>query len=203
MTVARPDVDLVRELLHYDPATGSLTWREREPRHFPGTEEQKRRYCSLWNGSFAGRPALNCPDFGYRSGSLLGRKALAHRVAWAVHYGKWPKNQIDHINGVRDDNRICNLRDATLVENRRNARMDKRNTSGVTGVCYDKTYERWRATISRRGRRVYLGTFEFFEDAIAARKEAERQADYADLHGSEARPYYPHRRDSYSKKSAT
>lgn len=85
--------------------------------------------------------------------------------------------QIDHINGNRDDNRIENLREVTIQENRKNVTV-ARNASGVVGVTWAKKEGNWRASISINGRAINLGHFQNLEDAIACRKQAELEYGY-------------------------
>jgi hypothetical protein len=195
MTKRHLTPDDMRQLLEYCPSTGKLFWRARDEHWFAGDEALRRRICKLWNHSFAGVEALTAPDGGYLSGNCLGRKMLAHRAAWAVYYGAWPEHTIDHINGIRDDNRIVNLRDVTRSQNQRNLRRDRRNTSGTTGVCFDAHNGFWVARISVDGGRVFLGAFSDLSDAVAARKAAEVRVGYARSHGSTTRPSYVHPRD--------
>lgn len=79
----------------------------------------------------------------------------------------------DHINGNTFDNRRCNLRVASLSQNNQNRRLSDRNSSGVKGVFWDKWNQRWRALITLNGRKMYLGSFHDFEDAVNARRTAE------------------------------
>ena len=93
-------------------------------------------------------------------------------LAWALRSGKWPEKYIDHINGQKDDNRWCNLREATNQENVRNqTKLRKNNTSGVHGVSQKRKL--WRADIRVDGHLIYLGSFVEIKDAKTARKEAE------------------------------
>lgn len=119
------------------------------------------------------------PHRGYLRVSIGRKRYKAHRVAWAIYYGEWPEDQIDHINGVRDDNRLSNLRAATNTENARNRRLPENSMSGVLGVRWDKNRWVWRVEIGDR----YLGSFESFRDAYAVRKEAEAAEGYHENHG--------------------
>ena len=107
----------------------------------------------------------------------------AHRVAWALHHGNWPSGQIDHINGDKTDNRICNLRDVVNAENARNSAMKSNNTSGVSGVYLHKQTGKWCAQINAFGKTVGLGLFVEKRDAVIARKAAERVLGYHQNHG--------------------
>lgn len=136
-----------------------------------------------WNTRYAGAPALSSVNgIGYRAGALLGTCQLAHRVAWAIHHGEWPKN-VDHINGKRTDNRIVNLRSVSRSQNQRNMKRNSNNTSGVTGVYSGYSPNTWRAAIKVRGRTIALGTYERKQDAMAARKAAERKYGFHPNHG--------------------
>src|SRR3546814_1788886 len=85
--------------------------------------------CKSFNNKHAGKPALVAPSrAGHLCGHVKGIPLLAHRVAWAIHYGEWPNGQIDHINGDPSDNRIANLRDVSALENARNAKLDRKST---------------------------------------------------------------------------
>lgn len=132
----------LRETLHYDPETGVFTWRVPPARN-------------VKNGSVAG-----ClTSHGYIQIGVKNRLYAAHRLAWLYVYGKWPTNLIDHINGVRSDNRITNLREATSAENQYNILKAKNNTSGVKGVTWSKQHKKWRAQCRVNGKNHRLGLF--------------------------------------------
>lgn len=107
----------------------------------------------------------------------------AHRIAWAIHYGEWPDGQIDHINGDKSDNRIVNLRDVTPRQNSRNSKLQKNSSSGVNGVRFDKKSGKWKAHIRVDEGTKHLGYFVRFEDAVAARKEADAIYGFHPNHG--------------------
>lgn len=86
-------------------------------------------------------------------------------------FGKWPTDLIDHINGVRFDNRICNLREATHVENCRNQKMYKNNSSGVKGISWNKPAKKWQVACACNGKRYHLGLFKDIHVAEQAIKE--------------------------------
>lgn len=169
-----PTVDELRAVLNYDPDTGSLTWKAREvdPKN--------------WNARHAGKPAFQTVIRGYLCGAVNRVLLRGHRVAWAIHYGKWPTHEIDHINGDKQDNRIVNLRDVTAAENRRNQRLRSNNNSGKIGVCYIPSRGNWRASITHDGQRVFLGSFASLSEAISARSAAEIQFGYHPNHGRQA-----------------
>lgn len=96
------------------------------------------------------------------------RATGAHRWAWKLMTGEWPAGQIDHINGVRDDNRWSNLRLATPAQNAQNCGKRAENKSGFKGVSWDKTAEKWVAQISINGKSKRIGRFKTPEEAHAA-----------------------------------
>ena len=102
------------------------------------------------------------------------RSIHAHRLAYYMTYGNLPR-VIDHINGNGSDNRIENLREVTQSENRMNARVRSDNASKVTGVYYRKDCDKWRAEITKDGNRSHLGFFKTKEEAVRARKDAEKE----------------------------
>lgn len=167
-----PTVDYLRKRLRYDPETGKLFWLDCDD------------MSNNWRLRFAGKEAFTCVCGGYQTGSIKYSGFRAHRVAWAIHYGEWPSNQIDHINGVRIDNRIENLRTVTSQENMRNIKMFSTNTSGVTGVSWVKARGKWMAMISVEGRNKNLGYFQSIDDAKAARAAAASRYGFSDRHGT-------------------
>ena len=176
--------EVLRELIDYDPETGALTWKVRGPEHFRCVEQSPEHAAKIWNSANAGKPALNYkgPD-GYRVGAIFGRNVRSHRAAWAIHYGRWPEYGIDHESGVRDDNRIINMRDVPGAENAKNLSRRKTNTSGVTGVSYFARTKKWVAMIKGDGKVRNLGYFHTIEEAAAARKVAERRYGFHPNHG--------------------
>ncbi len=111
---------------------------------------------------------------GYRSVHINGVYIKEHRAIFIYHKGRIPKNYvIDHINGNPLDNRIENLRAVTRSQNRQNSKVSVGNTSGTTGVHFNKQAQKWKSTIATNGKAKYLGFFSEKEDAIKARKEAE------------------------------
>lgn len=142
----------LKELLHYEPATGAFTWREtRSPR------------------AVEGGPAGSKHVTGYIYLIVEGRSHKAHRLAWFYVHGEWPE-EIDHINRVRDDNRLENLRAATECENRQNVSQFITNRSGFKGVGQHNG--RWRARISVERRSIWLGHFPTAEAAYEAYRTA-------------------------------
>lgn len=163
------DCNLVRELLAYDPETGIFTWRERPRSYFTSLRNQ-----NAWNARNSGVRAGSVNAIGYRS-MRIGKKAfLEHRLAWLYVYGRMPI-EIDHINGVRSDNRIANLRECTRAENSQNHSIKRNNKSGVVGVSWSTSDKRWIAQIAANGARYRIGAFLSKDDAREAYLEAKKR----------------------------
>ncbi len=148
----------LKELLHYDPETGGFTWLLR-------TSNRIRV------GGIAGCARRD----GYRIIRIDGKNHMAHRLAWLYVHGDQPPAETDHINGLRADNRIANLREATKFENQQNRAIHRRNTSGFPGVSWNKEVGKWQAHIRLESRSKYLGLFEMPEDAHSAYLKAKAE----------------------------
>lgn len=110
---------------------------------------------------------------GYVRILIDGRGYMAHRLAWLYVNGTWPENEIDHVNGVRSDNRVINLRDLHHSQNQTNQRKpSKRSKTGLLGVF--KHGNKYVASISFKGKSKYLGLFETAEQAHSAYVTAKR-----------------------------
>ena len=178
-----PSPEFLHKLLRYEPDTGKLFWRERPLDSFIAGKYSQSRKMNTWNKSWAGKEAFTYLSHGYNQGSILGRLSMAHRVIWALNFGEWPADQIDHINGVRNDNRIENLRSVTNRGNARNQKLKATNTSGFCGVVWAKGSRKWGAQITIDGRNVWLGLFDNKNDAAKARSEAETHYGFHENHG--------------------
>tara|TARA_E500000318_G_C3569068_1_gene217016 strand:+ start:7436 stop:7984 length:549 start_codon:yes stop_codon:yes gene_type:complete len=159
-----PDIDLVKKYIDYDRDTGVFTWKV------------NRRYTAR-KGSVAGLKN----DSGYILLTIESKRYRAHRIAWLLVHGEWPKNQIDHINGVRDDNRIENLRHVTNAQNAANASLMPCNTSGFKGVTYDKDRSKWHSQIKKDAKKYFLGRYDCKIEAAKAydKKAIELFGEYA------------------------
>lgn len=173
-------VEVLRELIDYNPDTGKMFWRHRDRKWFNSNHEFPR-----WNTRYAGKECFNYVNAGYMRSKIFGKDYAAHRVAWALYHGAWPAGMIDHIDGNRQNNRAANLRVVSPLENSRNASMGPRNKSGQLGVSQNPA-RRWVASIKNAGRHIHLGTFTEKADAVAARKAAERKFGYHPNHGRRA-----------------
>lgn len=141
---ARCTIERLRSLLEYSSDTGLLTWK-------------------VWRGGKAkpGTIAGSVSDDGYVYLSIDRNTFAAHRVAWAMHFGKWPDHLVDHENGIKSDNRIGNLRSANHVENGQNQTMDRpRKKSTKLIGAYRCGGDKWRAIIRVNKTSVHLGVFD-------------------------------------------
>lgn len=144
------EIERLRELIDYDSATGDFT-------HIVA-----RGPCKA--GSKAG--CLN--GLGYVRVCVDGVDYSGHRLAWFYHHGEWPPEQVDHINGDRADNRICNLRLADNSQNNQNRPLQSNNTSGYKGVSLHRKSGLWFAYAQLKGRRHSAGYHKTPEAASAA-----------------------------------
>lgn len=161
MQVSKLTFMRVREIAHYDPDTGIFTWR-----------------LSNSNRVKVGAEMGVLRKDGYLRVQLDGEKHYLHRLAWLYVYGHFPPIYIDHINGVRNDNRLCNLRLADYSlnsENQRKAKSD--NQVGILGIERVAGSKRnpWSARIRVKGKRLYLGVFPTSEEAYEAYVTAKRR----------------------------
>ena len=139
----------IKEYLSYDPLTGHFTW-----------------IFSKYNPYLINTLAGSLHGRGYIYIEYKGKQYKAHRLAWYFTYGYMPDMQIDHINEVKTDNRICNLRLADNSQNQQNIssiRVD--NKSGYTGVSWHKGQKKWLARIRIKGVEKHLGYYDTPEEA--------------------------------------
>ena len=153
----------LKERLEYNPDTGVFTRLVLTGRFSKGT--------------FAGTKSHGYIDIGF-----LGKRYGAHRLAWLYVHGHFPE-QIDHINGIRDDNRLSNLREVNNYINSRNIGMRKNNKSGFMGVSWANRDSKWVSQIMINYKTIILGTFDDKEDAIEARKAANIKYGFHVNHG--------------------
>lgn len=167
-----PTPETLRQLLRYDPETGKLFWRPRPLEMFA-----TKRAFTVWNSRFSNKEAFTARDScnGYRVGNVNYKLCMAHRVIWAIVHGRWPENDIDHINGNREDNRLANLREATRSQNNMNSGRRADNISGYRGVHFNKQQGKWQARVHVNKKSVHLGFFKTPEAAHAAYCEAAKK----------------------------
>lgn len=154
---------LVNELLDYNPGTGMLVWKRRSRRHFKTSNSH-----ATWNSRYAGCAAGTLDTRGRLQIAIFDKLYLAHRIVFLAIEGRWPKNEIDHINHDALDNRWCNLREVDHIANGRNMSKFTTNTSGITGVF--RNSGRWMAAVRVNGILHTLGRFDDIEEAAAVVK---------------------------------
>lgn len=153
--IKNPDIpkltaEEVREIFHYDPATGVLLWRKRH------------------NGVRPDRVAGCAHQQGYIAVHVRGAGYLAHRLAWAYVTGQWPECEIDHIDLDKSNNRWVNLREAEPYQNCANRKVRSDSGTGIKGVQFRDSKKKWRATLCVKGKKRHLGHFDTAEEAHAA-----------------------------------
>lgn len=188
-------LELVKELLDYEPETGVFFWKERDIKFFTPTEKRTAEHLmKMWNSKWAGKEAFTSDNGqGYLTGAILCLPVKAHRLALFYMTGEWPE-QVDHENGNRSDNRFDNLRSVSKAENARNQKKHITNTSGVTGVSWHEPMKCWIARIHVNGERTYLGGSPIFEEAVKLRKDAEIKYGYHEMSGKD-RNHYPKKKN--------
>jgi hypothetical protein len=148
----------LQEVLSYNPETGVFT-------------NLIKRGC-VKKGAVAGTKHSK----GYIQIKIDCKFYLAHRLVWLYVYGNFPENELDHINEIKDDNCIINLRPATRQENLHNVSSPfVTNTSGFRGVSWFKKYQKWQAQISINRKRKHLGLFNTPEEASEVYLTAKRK----------------------------
>ena len=173
--------EYLKQCMDYNPKTGNLTWKERPLWHFK-RESNGRGWNTLNAGTVAG-----CIDGkGYLSVAVNGKIYRGHRLIFLHVTGKLPTGEVDHINHIRDDNRWVNLREVTTSENRINQKLSSASTCGHTGVYFSNKRGVWVAQIKRFGNVKYLGSYPHIEDAVYARKTAEKEMGFHPNHGQPA-----------------
>ena len=172
----------LKEFIDYNPETGILTWKHRDIKYFSHCKYVHRTYM-WWNNRFEGKIIGENNNQCYIEFSLFKKFVKAHIIAWTIYYGKEPVSELDHINGDGKDNRICNLREVTRSENNKNKKKLSNNTSGVTGVGYDKESKKWRGRITSEGV-VFRKRFKTFEEACVWRKQKEKEFGFTERHGT-------------------
>lgn len=144
-------------LLRYDADSGKFFWLCNRGRAKVGKEAGMR-----WST-------------GYVKVTVFGKHYLAHRLAWLFCHGEFPSFDIDHVNGIKTDNRITNLRPALPFENQQNQRANKKSKTKIRGVFPSSTPNKWDVRIRHLGKYIYLGCYNSIDEAVAARLAAEKK----------------------------
>lgn len=147
----KPTQEQVHSLFSYDPETGILF-----------------RKVTTNRNALAGEPAGWINNHGYLNIKIDRRTYKVHQIVWLYVYGIWPVGVIDHINQIKTDNRIANLRDTTVQINNINKSVRKDNTTGIPGVTWRERDKLFYAACRRDGKQNYLGSFKSAQEALAA-----------------------------------
>jgi hypothetical protein len=148
--------DYIKKLFKYNPETGDLLWRIQK-----GTQ------------GIIGNVTGCTDDRGRILIKINSKRYYAHRLVFLYHHGYFPEYEIDHIDRNPSNNRISNLREVSHICNMRNAKRDRTNTSGITGVYQVKGDGKWRAAITINRKIYHLKFTSSFKDTVIARHNAE------------------------------
>ena len=162
--VSLPSREYLNECLEYHEDTGNLFWKYRPRHHF-----NTNRGYNMWNSKNAGNRISGLDGSGYIRFSLDSVKTLAHRAIWKMLHNEEPEH-IDHINGIRCDNRKLNMRALSHGENMKNKATYANNSTTVMGVTKAHNREGYIVRIGTR----YVGYFTNFQEAVTARFKAEK-----------------------------
>ena len=157
--------EYIRSIIDYNPDTGVFTW--------------KRHKRGMRSGTIAG----SFDDRKYVIIRIDKIRYYAHRLAFLHMNGLIPPNHVDHINRNKSNNRFSNLRMVTCSENLQNLSIDSRNTTGITGVCFDKIRGKWKSYIGYNNILINIGRYDSLLDAICSRKSAELLYNFSETHG--------------------
>jgi len=152
------NADFIKSIMKYDPKNGGLYWIK------PTGARAKA----------GDRVGFNAGSMNYRKVQINNIGYMEHHLVWMLHHGSLSTLDIDHINGDTQDNRIENLREATRSQNLCNQKIRSDNKSGIKGVFFVRSRDKWCATIQYDGLKKHLGYFDSIDDAVNARKNAEQ-----------------------------
>lgn len=183
-----PSQEILRELIDYAPHNGKMRWKPRGIRWFVGESYTVRKgRQKQWNSRYAWASCgyTFTASTGYQAIrlSIFDVKHLAHRIVWKWMTGNNPPELIDHLDGNATNNRWNNLREATHSLNQRNKGKAKNNSSGCTGVTWDKSRGKWKVSVKVNGKMINVGRYESYEVACLKAKEVRDQNEFGPSHG--------------------
>lgn len=177
--------DYLNEVLEY--TDGKLSYRTRPDCHFIN-ETESRRWNAQYSGNVAGHITTDSSGKSYRRLSIDSQRCFEHNVVWLMFRGEIPTGfEIDHINGDGTDNHLGNLRLTDRTGNNRNRRLFSTNKTGVSGISFCKSRNKYRCTIKNNEGKSEFKRFSDFFSAVCWRKSKENKYGYHENHG-EVRP---------------
>lgn len=175
------DIECLKSLISYNPLTGEFFWKFRSREEF-----NSDRIFKSWNSTYSGKKCGSLTNK-YLTVRVKNSMYYCHRLAWAIHFGEWPEDDIDHINMDKTDNRISNLRLVSRGQNMANMRATKANKSGFIGVHWAKREGRWVSSITIDHKCKFLG---HYDDPVSAAKAYNEEC--AKVHGDFAKKKIEH-----------
>ena len=173
-----PDQNYLCECFNYNEYSGELTWKKRPLKHFKNSHGM-----NTFNSHYSYK-AVSCKDKdGYIVVRVNNKLLKAHRVCWIIKTGRNPLGVIDHINEITSDNSWENLQELSNRKNIIKNNSNKANTSGVTGVTFDKCNNKWTVNIEKDNKKYWLGRYTNFENAVGIRFVAEKLLGLHDIIG--------------------
>ena len=176
-----PSQEYLNECFTYNPESGELAWKVRPRHHFESDTNMKKSHSRA-----AGQRTGNVCVQGYVRTKLDKRLWFVHRIIWKMVHGVDPE-QIDHVNGVRDDNRLINLRNVSHHVNAKNKAVGKNNKSGVSGVYWREAFSRYDVSIRSEGTSRWVGSYMTMLDAVSARLKAQKELGFHVNHNRQVR----------------
>jgi len=170
---------IAREFFDYEKFSGLVTVKRRDRKWFKCDGS-----CAAFYSRYSGKILKSKDKSGYLVTDVLGVRMPLHRLAWLYMTGEMPNDEIDHINGIRDDNSWANIRSVSGKENSKNISIRKDTPHGILGISLIKETGRWRAKIATEAsRHTHLGVFSDWFEAVCCRKSAEIKYGYHKNHG--------------------
>jgi hypothetical protein len=157
----------VQELFAYNPEDGIL----------------RTKTIRQGSNSYIGQPIGTLTNYGYLCVTIDTKRYQLHRVIWLYVYGYIPKEDLDHIDGNRTNNRLFNLREANRQDNLKNTAVHRDSSTSILGVNWDKRKSKWRATIYVNKKQEHLGYFKEIQEATLARQQANIRYGFHENHG--------------------
>lgn len=174
-------IECLTRFFDYNAATGEIAYKDPGEEFFATTNAWKR-HVTLNVGKRAGARKIDRRGYMYRTVSVRGKVYLEHRVIWAIVFGYPIPEKIDHINRDATDNRLCNLRDGTFI-NDKNRWLSPFSTTGLCGVTWHKQAGKFQAAVKLAGKNHHLGLYEDKYEAFEAAQEFRLKNGFDPTHG--------------------